>query len=184
VPSAGGGVGGAVPRDAGGMDESAPPDDTIDFVGITRLHGRYADVITRRAWSELSDIMTADCTLDLDLGDRRLHHVGPDAIGQFISEAVARFSFFEMVVLNTVAEIESGVGRAGARMYTVELRETAADGVRSDAFGLYHDVLLRGDGGRWRFAERRYQSIARGSAPGSARDMEVFDVGFRPLSEL
>ena len=158
--------------------------EAVDEIGIRRLHSRYADVITRRAWPELAHIMTAECTLDLDLGDRRSRHDGPSAIGSFIAAAVERFSFFELVVLNTVTEIDSSAGTAGARMYTVEVRELGDEGHRSDAFGLYHDRLVRGTDRQWRFEHRRYQSMARGAPAGSQRDLEVFDVSYRALDQL
>jgi hypothetical protein len=49
---------------------------------------------------------------------------------------------------------------ATGRFYMQELRQDAASGGWSDAYGVYHD-RYRHDGERWRFSERSYQSLAR-----------------------
>ena len=47
-----------------------------------------------------------------------------------------------------------------SRSFTCELRQERASGHWTNAFGVYHDELRRVDGG-WRYARRRYQSLAR-----------------------
>jgi hypothetical protein len=49
------------------------------------------------------------------------------------------------------------------------VRQELASGRQTNAYGLYTDRYVRG-GGRWRFAERRYRSLAR-----NGPDLTVFD---------
>jgi hypothetical protein len=155
-------------------DDPPAADDTADYIAVRRLQNRYADIVTRRAWSELHDLMTPGCTLDLDLGDRQLAFAGPDAIGAFIDESIQRFSFFHFVPLTTVMDIDVAAGRADARLWMVELRQDAADGRRTDAYGLYRDRLERDGDGRWRLSARRYSSFSRTAEPGADVDQLIF----------
>jgi hypothetical protein len=132
--------------------------ETVDYIAIRRLQAAYADIVTRRAWAELSTIFRPDAKVVVDKMDGEpLTLDGPGGVGDFISAAIAHFDFFEFVVLNTVVELDGD--RASARMYIWELRHDPVGG-RSDAFGLYRDDHVRVDG-RWWFAGRRYQSLAR-----------------------
>ena len=155
-------------------DDPPAADDTADYIAIRRLQNRYADVVTRRAWPELHDLMTPDCTLDLDLGDRQMAFAGPDAIGAFIDESIQRFSFFHFVPLTTVMDIDVAAGQADARLWMVELRQNAADGRRTDAYGLYRDRVERDGDGRWRLSARRYSSFSRTAEPGADVDQLIF----------
>jgi hypothetical protein len=144
--------------------------EAIDYLAIRRLQDAYADVVTRRAWPELHDLFRPDCELVLDLraGEPRTF-VGPDAVGQFIGESVERFERFQFVVLGTRVTLQTdGPDRAAARLYMCELRQSAAEGRESVAYGVYHDDYVRADG-RWWFAHRRYHSLAR-----TAPDLQVF----------
>ena len=132
------------------------PADVPDHVAMLDLQRRYGDVVSRRAWDELGELLSPDCELHLALrdGDRSLH--GADEVITFVSSAVAAFDVFLFSVLNAVV----GPGPRG-RMWIHELR-WSADGERTDAFGLYEDEFVRGPDGRWCFARRRYTSISGG----------------------
>jgi len=132
--------------------------ETIDYIALRRLQNRYADIVTRRAWSELNRIMLPNIEIVIDrrnVAPLVVH--GPEGIGGFIREAIAHFDLFEFVILNTVIEIDGDTARA--RMYMWEIRHDPAAG-RSDAFGLYQDEHRKLDG-RWWFSGRRYQTLAR-----------------------
>jgi hypothetical protein len=132
--------------------------ETVDYIAIRRLQAAYADIVTRRAWDELAQIFRPEAQVVVDKMDGQpLTLDGPKGVGDFISGAIAHFDFFEFVVLNTVIDIDGD--RASARMYMWELRHDPLGG-RSDAYGLYRDEHVRVDG-RWWFAGRRYQSLAR-----------------------
>ncbi len=145
---------------------------------IRQVQNRYADIVTRRAWDELAEIMRPDCRLQLDLGDRELEFVGPAAIGEFIGTSLEQFSFFEFVILNTVIDIHDD--RAGARMYMQEIRQNHSDGRRTDAYGVYHDRFEHDGDGRWSIAQRWYQSFARTASPESPGELDV--IGFNPMN--
>ncbi len=158
--------------------------ETIAYIALRRLQNRYADIITRRAWPELHEIMRPDCVVTVDLLDRAFDFDGPPAIGDFIGAQLEQFSFFEFVILNTVMEIDTDAGTATARMYMQEARQTVAEDRRSDTFGVYHDRLDRDTDGRWWFARRLYRSYARANPAGSDEDLTVFDLPDIDLGDL
>ncbi|HZJ27942.1 MAG TPA: nuclear transport factor 2 family protein [Acidimicrobiia bacterium] len=164
--------------------ESERVAETVEYVALRRLQNRYGDIVTRRAWPELHEIMRPTCTLALDLGDAAGQLDGPGAIGDFIGGQLEQFSFFEFVILNTVVEINRAVGTAGARMYIQELRQNVTDGRRTNAFGVYHDHVERDADGRWWFARRRYGSFSRTQALGPENEQVVFDLPVFALDEL
>ncbi|MFL6238159.1 MAG: nuclear transport factor 2 family protein [Actinomycetes bacterium] len=135
-------------------------DDIPAYIAITRLQASYADVVTRRAWAELGPLFVPGATIHIDTVTRPpIEVVGAGALGEFIAGAIERFAFFEFVPLNTVVEVGPD-GTATGRLYMVELRQERDGGEWSNAFGLYQD-RYRFDAGRWKFAHRHYQSLAR-----------------------
>jgi hypothetical protein len=148
--------------------------ETVDYIALRRLQNAYADIVTRRAWAELYEIFVPDIELVLDTRrDEPLRLRGPQAVGDFIGNAIAEFDFFEFVILNTRVFLNHMTNGdpdvASARMWMNELRhEKAAGGRWTLAYGLYQDDFRRIDG-KWWFAGRRYQSLAR-----TARDFDVF----------
>lgn len=143
------------------MDD--PLQDTVDYVAITRLQNAYADAVTRRAWAEFGDMFLANAPVRVDtVTNAVLSFTGPQEIGDFIGAAVERFEFFEFVPLSTRVALRAGgnADRATARLYICELRQDSASGHATQAFGLYQDDYRRVDG-KWWFAERAYQSLAR-----------------------
>jgi hypothetical protein len=144
--------------------------ETVDYIAIRRLQDAYADVVNRRAWPELAELFRPGAEISVDTRDREPRVLtGPDGIGDFIAGAIARFERFQFVVLGTrVAFDPADTGRATARLYMCELRQSVDDGHESVAYGVYHDDHVRHDG-RWWFARRRYHSLAR-----TAPDLTVF----------
>ncbi len=145
------------------MSEFAIAQDTIDYIAVSRLQSAYADVVNRRAWSELTELFLPAAHITVDTVTRPAFEFnGPAALGDFISGAIEMFEFFEFVILNahTVIGIEGDLDRAWARVFMCELRQEVATGADSQAFGLYQDEYMRVDG-RWWFARRNYQSLKR-----------------------
>jgi hypothetical protein len=139
--------------------------ELLDYVAICRLQAAYADAVTRRAWSDLGPLFLPDAHIQVDtVTSAPIELVGASGIGGFISGAIERFEFFELVILNVHVLPDPGAGAAPealrSRTFTCELRQESSNGHWSNAFGVYHDVLERTDG-RWCYARRRYQSIAR-----------------------
>jgi hypothetical protein len=136
----------------------------VDHVEISRLQTAYADVVTRRAWSELTELFRPEAKVEIDrVTAEPLVLVGPERVGGFISGAIERFEFFEFVILNSHIDLSrSADGVAGARIFMQELRQDAESGHWTDAYGVYRDRYERVDG-RWWFAGRRYRSLARTS---------------------
>ena len=137
--------------------------DAIDEVALRGLVATYADVVNRRAWSELDGLVAVAAPITIDLRDRPpVVVVGPAALGEFIGGAIERFAFFEFVALNVRVDLRlrGSVHHAALRTYMCELRQDH-DGTPSRAFGLYQDVMVRLPAG-WQFAQRHYQSMGRG----------------------
>jgi hypothetical protein len=149
--------------------------EMADFIAIQRLQASYADIVTRREWSELEEIFVPDATVTIDVAEGTpLVLRTPAGVGAFIDTSIERFEFFEFVILNSVIEFGPvGSGQATARMYMAELRQARDGGRRSTAFGLYRDTYVK-DGDDWLIQERKYRSAARTSA----RELDVF--GFAP----
>jgi hypothetical protein len=147
--------------------------ETIDVVAISRVQAAYADIVTRRAWVELRRLFRPDASVEVDtVTAAPVLLTGPDEVGSFISGAIARFEFFEFLILNShiIASADDDPDVARARLYMCELRQETTTGQWSNAFGIYHDDYVRFEG-RWWFARRRYQSLARVELAGRA---EVF----------
>ena len=140
-----------------------PDRDDLEYLGIWRLHAAYADAVSRRAWPELEALFLPDAPIRVDtVTGHAIEAVGAAGIGGFIAGAIERFEFFELVLLNVHVLPASAGGDAdrNSRIFTCELRQERESGHWSNAFGVYHDDVRLVDG-RWRYARRRYQSLAR-----------------------
>ncbi len=151
--------------------------EAVHDTGVRRLQHAYADVVNRRAWDEMEDLFVPDAPVVIDrrVGEP-LRLAGGRAVGEFIGGAIERFEFFEFVVLNAHVVFPDGAGSGNAvcRLYMCELRQHRDTGRTTTAFGLYHDRMVLA-GGRWRFGDRRYHSLARHGAT-----LEVFPHPERP----
>jgi len=145
--------------------------EAVHDTGVRRLQHSYADVVNRRAWSEMDRLFLpgAPVVIDRRAGDP-LRLVGGGEVGAFIDRAIEQFDFFEFVILNAHIVFPDGPAAESAvgRMFMSEIRHERSTGRLSQAFGVYHD-RYRHEGQGWRFAERHYHSLARLSG-----DLEVF----------
>lgn len=136
-------------------------DESDDVVAIWRLQSRYADVITRRAWPELTQLFRPDTTIHIDTvtADPRTI-VGPEAFASSVSAAIERFDHFAFVILNTVVDLGPGPHTARGRIFMCEIRHDSLTDTWPTAHGVYQDRYVKVDG-RWWFEERHYRSMAR-----------------------
>jgi hypothetical protein len=139
----------------------------LDELDLRRQIAIYADGVNRRDWDGLTSLFRPDATLELDLVDRGVRRLtGPAEILGFIAGAVERFDFFEFVALNVVVTVpaDGDPDTARLRTFMCEIRHHGRNdpdaGAWTTAFGLYLDTVVRTDDG-WRFAARRYRSLAR-----------------------
>jgi hypothetical protein len=134
--------------------------DSDDVVALWRLQASYADIVTRRAWNELHHVFRTETTVQIDTVTAPVRSlVGPDALGEFVGAAIARFDHFAFVILNTVVEV-AAPDEARGRIFMCEVRHDAESDEWSVAHGLYQDTYARIDG-RWWFTARSYRSLAR-----------------------
>lgn len=149
-------------------------DDLLAEVAIGRLQRAYADAVTRKAWTELTSLATADCRFLFETAAGELIEVvGGEAFGAFSAKTLDRFAFFEYVPLNFVVEVDPA-GTARGRSYGFEIGEDPETGQIVTFYGLYHDDYALVDG-TWLFTCRHYQTLARRVGEGA---MESF-----PLKE-
>jgi hypothetical protein len=143
------------------MNDLTPSDDllreTANYIAIRRLQSAYADVVTRRAWPELEQLLLPDARVVLEYPPGRLLDlVGPRMLADHIDGAIPASDFFEFVVLNTVLTISPTESTATGRMYMCAFRG------EGEVLGVYHDRYKHVDG-RWWFDYRRYDSLASAS---------------------
>lgn len=156
--------------------------DLVDERAIDRLQRGYADVINRRGWDELDDLMTANVEISLDTMSRPVINMcGPSEFAAFVSSAVERFAFFEFVILNAIVQLgprdgASGFRSAAGRIFMCEVRREVDTLDWSVAYGVYHDIYAETSEG-WRIAMRRYQSLTRTDGP-------VFSARFDDLAAM
>ena len=105
--------------------------ETVDYVAVRRLQDSYADIVTRRAWAEFHDIFVPDIDVVLDTrkGDL-INAYGPDQVSGFIDAAIARFDFFEFVILNALGVAASRRRRRPRDRAHVHRRAASRSGQR------------------------------------------------------
>lgn len=145
--------------------------EAVHDTGVRRLQHAYADVVNRRAWSEMAGLFLPEATVTLDLRtDKALVLTGGEEVGSFIDRSIEQFEFFEFVILNAHVAFPDGAsaGHSVSRLFMSEVRHERSTGRWTTIYGLYHDrYVLRS--GRWWIAERKYHSLAR-----RARDLDTF----------
>src|SRR5687768_6112294 len=94
---------------------------TRAVVAIQRLQAAYADAVTRRDWVAVHVLFEPDAVVHIDTRTREPFDLdGPDAVVEFIEDAISRFTFFEFTILNTTVEVDGDEGTG--RVYLCELR--------------------------------------------------------------
>jgi SnoaL-like domain len=135
-------------------------DDALAYLAIMRLQGAYADIASRRAWSEFAPLATPDARFTFNTHSGNVFEVvGAEAFGEFGAKMTGGFSFYEYIPLNAVVTI-GAAGTATGRAYSLEVAEDRDTGEWINFYGFYYDDYKQFDGG-WRFAHRRYQTLAR-----------------------
>jgi hypothetical protein len=144
--------------------------EALEHQAVTRLQCTYGDIVTRKAWSELSELFRPDTVVSVDtrVGDPIVMTGGPE-VGQFIERSIERFEHFEFAVLNHVATLDDDLMGASGRVYIWEIRQERASGRWTNAFGVYQDRYARDGDDRWWYASRHYNTLAR-----TAPDLAVF----------
>jgi SnoaL-like domain len=133
-------------------------DDAVAYLAIIRLQARYADIATRRAWAEMSDVALDDARFSFALATgQSLELVGPAALAALGAQATAQFSFYEYIPLNTVVTVTSDTTATGT-FYSLEVGVDAGNGEWTEFYGRYEDAYAT-DRGRWLFARREFRVL-------------------------
>ena len=131
-------------------------------MGIAAVLRRYADIATRQAWDEFSEIVLPDAVVTFSFGGTRgsdLELTGPHGLGELGRAAIGAFTFYLYVPLNSVAELGDDPSTATGRAYALE-SAIDHDGNWIDVYGRYDDDYRR-IGDRWMIAGRRYRELVR-----------------------
>jgi SnoaL-like domain len=127
-------------------------------VAIDRLLRRYADIASRQAWPEFSEVVAADARIRFTFTDADLEVSGPEGLARLGQAAMVEFAFYIYVPLNHVAEVHNATTATG-RAYALESALDRA-GRWLDIYGLYEDQYGLRDG-RWMIAGRHYRELHR-----------------------
>jgi hypothetical protein len=148
-------------------------DELTSRLAIQCLLADYADAVNRRRWSELSRLFLEDAKIALRTLQRQpLELTGPEALGRFIGEVVARFDFFQFVLLNARLELGPDGDSALGRLFVCEYRWEKSAGKWTQVFGVYCDRYRRIDG-RWWFAQRAFDPLVAAGNDGSVVDFQT-----------
>ena len=159
-----------------------------DESAIRALQARYADICSRRDFSELPEVISADARIQLDLRGKSMAFDGPTELGEFIEASISVFDFFQFVIRNIVFHMSDAPHptHASTRTWMSELRHHRESGQWSTIFGVYHDRYQRSSHG-WRISFRQYHSLARIAHtlddctafdfPAAFGDLAAFDAG-------
>ena len=99
--------------------------DDLVYLAITRLLGRYADIATRKAWSEFAPLAEPDARFTFDTARGVVEVVGPEAFAAFGAQSLEGFSFYEYIPLNVVVKLETADTARGRVLSTYSA--TASD---------------------------------------------------------
>jgi SnoaL-like domain len=145
-------------------DNPARADSVCDdptYLAILRLQRAYADISTRRAWSEMSSVAAADARFIYHTQSGVIEVQGADQFAGMGDQTAQRFSFNMLFPINSVVTECSG-GRAKGRCYFFELAELKDSTEWLEVYGVYEDDYTQQEGG-WRFSRREYRPLARRS---------------------
>jgi hypothetical protein len=79
-------------------------DDDLVYLAITRLLGRYADIATRKAWTDFAPLAAPDARFTFDTAAGTVEVVGAEAFVEFGAQSLEGFSFYEYIPLNAVVD--------------------------------------------------------------------------------
>ena len=144
-------------------------DDPLAYIAIAQLQRRYADISTRRAWSEVGTIATPACRFSFDTRHGLFEIEGAAAFAESGAQLADRFTFSDFIPVNFVVTFGSD-GTAHGRSYCLEVAEERETGEWIEHYGLYEDEYALFEG-TWRFSRRHYRTLARRTAVGPA---EIF----------
>jgi SnoaL-like domain len=139
-------------------------EQTASHYAIQRLLATYADAVNRHAFKEFPALFLENARIELTpLNRPPIVLSGPEALGRFIEGAIARFDFFEFVLLNSRIELGQATKTARGRNFICEYRRERETGKWTQVFGVYHDRYLCTDGGWW-FEQRSFDPLATAGA--------------------
>lgn len=98
------------------------------------------------------DCFVADAVWDIRGGPRRGRHEGHGALRAFIEDHRNDPPVYQHHVTCPQVTVDGDGGRA--RSYLLRVEDGPTTGPRLDAFGIYHDQVVRCPDGRWRFRIR------------------------------
>src|SRR3954471_15725712 len=76
--------------------------ETDDYIAVRRTQDAFADIVTRAAWNELSELFADDATITVDTRTgRSIELAGPAELVTLTKRATDGLAFFQFVILNS-----------------------------------------------------------------------------------
>jgi hypothetical protein len=157
---------------------SVMTDEALAYIAIAQLQGRYADISTRRAWSELAAVAIPSARFSFDTRHGLYEIEGAAAFAEAGAQLADRFTFNNFIPTNFVVTFAPD-GTAHGRSYCLEAAQERESGEWIEHFGMYEDEYALFEG-EWRFSRRHYRTLARRTAAGPA---EIFPLEPPSLGE-
>ncbi|MET8546271.1 nuclear transport factor 2 family protein [Kitasatospora sp. NPDC004799] len=133
---------------------SAPVDPVPSHRAIENLIARYAELVDDGDFAGVGALLA-----DAVFVGSGAPLSGGAAIEAMLRETIVVYADgtprTQHVTSNVAVEVDERAGTAAARSYVTVLQALPELPLQTIAAGRYHDRFARGDGGRWRFVERR-----------------------------
>ena len=161
--------------------------EAVHDTWVRRLQHAYADVVNRRAWSEMDHSSSPTPLLPWTSAPATpLLLTGGPEVGEFIRNAIEQFEFFEFVILNAHIDFPDGAGAgiAVSRLFMSEVRQDRDGGRWTTVYGVYHDryAFTRIAGGSRSGSITRWPVGPGTSTPSPSRPTRVSRFPGSPLS--
>ena len=126
-----------------------------DRLELQDLVTQYADIIDRKAFSELSTVFTEDAVIDYEATGAPKCNIGE--MIAFLTEAMSLFPNHQHLVSNTQFKVH-GDTATGRVMCFNPMEMTIEGGTQTFILGIWYvDEFIRIDG-RWLFASRKQEA--------------------------
>jgi hypothetical protein len=125
-------------------------------IAVRDLLDRYTDAVNERDWVTLAQLFTDSGVWDLRTVDGQHNQLFEG--GQEVAEGIGRLvETTQRVIQMNHAPVIQVEGRQATARSTIQEVSWMPDGTSVVLFGTYHDTIIQGEDGEWRFAKRQFR---------------------------